>query len=211
MSVLTLRPNANSSPLEQTVSGGQNYACVDEATIDTADYCYVQGSSATQTKTDIYSFPNHSSESGIINSVTVKCQCKAQKSGTGLAYVNPAVKIGSTVYESGDQSITENYTYALYSYTWTTNPATSSAWSWTEIDALLAGDKLSATYTDKNNKSTALIYQLWVEVYYTEGGGAIEMIKVNGVWKTAASKKILVGGSWKEIVGCKILVGGVWK
>jgi hypothetical protein len=51
-----------------------------------------------------------------------------------------------------------------------------------------------------------------LRVYYTAGGGgAIEMIKVNGVWKTAASKKILVGGSWKEIVGCKILVGGVWK
>lgn len=173
MSVLTLRPNANSSPLEQTVSTGQNYACVDEATIDTVDYCYAQGSSATEIKTDIYSFPNHSSESGIINSVTVKCQCKRQKSGNGLAYVNPAVKIGSTVYESGDQSITEASTYALYSYTWTTNPATSSAWSWTEIDALLAGDKLSAIYTNKSNYATAMIYQLWVEVTYGESSSPV--------------------------------------
>ena len=176
MSVLTLRPNANSTPLEQTVSSGNHYASVDEDTINTADYCYVQGSSATQIKTDIYGFPNHSSESGIINSVTVKCQCKRQKYGTGLAYVNPAVKIGSTVYESGDQSITEDYTYALYSYTWTTNPATSSAWSWTEIDALLAGDKLSAGYTDKNNYSTAITYQLWVEVTYGEGGGGKSLL-----------------------------------
>lgn len=37
------------------------------------------------------------------------------------------------------------------------------------------------------------------------------MIKVNGVWKTAAFKKILVGGSWKEIAGGWIIVGGVWK
>jgi hypothetical protein len=177
MSVLTLRPNSDSTPLQQVTSSGTvHYSLVDEETINTSDYCAAVGSSATNIQTDIYSFPNHSSETGTINSVTVKMQCKCQKGGTGVAYVNPAVKIGSTVYESGDQSITEYSTYALYSYTWTTNPATSSAWSWTEIDALLAGDKLSGIYKDKNNYGTALIYQLWVEVTYGEGGGGKSLL-----------------------------------
>ena len=176
MSVLILRPNADSTPIEQTVSGGSHYNCVDEVTINTSDYCAAIGSSATAIKTDIYGFPNHSSESGTINSVTVKCNCKNQRSGTGTGYVNPSVKIGSTVYNSEDILITEYTDYALYSYTWTTNPATLSAWSWTNIDDLLAGDKLTANYVDKNNYGKVRCYQLWVEVTYGEGGAATSFL-----------------------------------
>ena len=174
MSILILRPNGNSAPLEQTPSSGSNYTNIDEETINTVDYCYASGSSATAIKTDVYVFPNHSSETGTINSITVKTQCKLQKYGTGTGSVNPVVKIGSTVYESGDQNITEIYTYALHSYTWTTNPATSSAWTWTNVDDLLAGCKFTANYINKNNYGNTFDYQLWVEVDYTEGGASVK-------------------------------------
>jgi hypothetical protein len=177
MAVLTLRPNADSTPLEQsTQPAGDHYATIDEETLSETDYA---GSSplennSTTAQTDIYSFPNHSSESGTINSVTVKLKAKYVLAGTcaGDVYLAPSVKIGSTVYNSSDQTVTSST--AEYSYAWTTNPATTAAWSWTEIDALLAGDILkgrSGASWAKDNKAPRC-FQLWVEVTYGEEGGS---------------------------------------
>lgn len=171
MSVLTLRPESDSSVTQARSTGSYNYALIDETTLDEADCCVV-GSSSTQTLTDIYGFPNHTSESGTINSVTLKCYCKYTLFGTDATdtYVNPAVKIGGTVYNGGNQTLTAST--ALYSKQWTTNPATSAAWSWTEIDDLLAGDTMTSHNISKTNGKSANCYQLWVEVYYTAGGGS---------------------------------------
>ena len=172
MSVLTLRPNSDSTPLQQNPStSGSHYVLIDEVTKDEADYINLIGLSEGNAITDIYGFPDHTTESGTINSVTIKAYCKYVLTGTctNNATFNPAVKIGSTVYYGGAQNLTN--TTALYSYTWTTNPATTSAWSWTEIDALLAGDALKNGYTDKDNWRRPYNYQLWVEVDYTAGGG----------------------------------------
>jgi hypothetical protein len=176
MSVLTLRPNANSSSAQTNSSYNQtdNYSYVDEETKNESDHLYAVTGSTDNTyysKLDIYGFPNHTSESGTINKVTVKCYAKYTLEGTDTSsvYVNPAVKIGSTVYSGGNQTLTTSY--ALYSYDWTVNPATTAAWSWTEIDDLLAGDTLTSHYTSNKNQRLAFNCQLWVEVDYTEGGG----------------------------------------
>lgn len=175
MSVLTLRPNADSTPLElitYPASPTTHYTKIDEASKDESDNNSHYDTSASVTKTDIYGFPDHSSESGTINHVTVKCYCNYQLDGTDKndCYVNPAVKIGSTVYNGGNQALTT--TVSLYSKQWTTNPATSGAWSWTNIDDLLAGTSMVNHVIDKSNLKSPICYQLWVEVDYTEGGGA---------------------------------------
>jgi hypothetical protein len=173
MSVLILRPNADSTPLEQysqPASPTTHYDKVDEDTLDVSDGC--DSKAETSAYTDIYEFPNHTSESGTINSVTVKCNCKYVLTGTDATtvYVYPAVKIGATVYYSSAKTLTTSS--AEYNNVWTTNPATSAAWSWTEIDALLAGDKLTSHRTDKSNFRRSYCHQLWVEVDYTAGGGS---------------------------------------
>ena len=182
MSVLILRPNSDSSCAQEIPSGTSRYTLVDEATKDEADYTYVSAGIARNTpQLDIYGFPDHTTESGTINSVTVKAYAKHILTGTCTdnAHIDPSVKIGSTVYASGQQNLTDST--ALYSYAWTTNPATTAAWSWTEIDALLAGDYLTMGWVDKNNKRACYKYQLWVEVYYGEAAaGSLPLKNVFG-------------------------------
>ena len=165
MSTLILRPNA-ASVTSQNSKGKitNNYETIDEATLDEVDYCWVDGNGSSLTQSDIYGFPDHSSETGTINSVTVKAYCKKVIKGTDANNVTfrPLVKISNTSYYGSANNLTA--TTALYSNSWATNPATSSAWSWTGIDNLLAGDELTSHYTDKNNNVSSYCYQLWVEV-----------------------------------------------
>jgi len=167
MSTLILRPNAASSTAQSRQGGtNYNYEAIDETTLDEADYCWVSGSGSSQTAEDLYGFPDHSSETGTINSVTVKAYCKKIIKGTDANNVTfrAALQISNTSYYGSANNLTTST--ALYSNSWATNPATSSAWSWTNIDNLLAGDELTSHYTDKNNNVSSYCYQLWVEVDY---------------------------------------------
>jgi len=171
MSVLTLRPNADSAVEFSPSVTTDHYTLLDEATLDEADYIYNAVTGFASTKTEILGFPNHSTESGTINSVTVKCKAKYILVGSSSvnATIAPCVTISSTVYTSATQNLTDSV--AEYSYAWETNPATSSAWSWTEIDDLLGGIRGAQGFTGKNNCRKVYVYQLWVEVDYTAGGG----------------------------------------
>ncbi len=173
MSTLTLRPNATSTTAQTGSSGSNNYELIDEATLAEADYCYVSGSSSSQTLLDIYGFPNHSTESETINSVTVKAYAKKIIKGTddNNVTIRMAIDISGTRYFGSANNLTTST--ALYSHTYSVNPATSSAWSWTNVDNLLAGDELTSHYTNKNNNVSSYCYQLWVEVAYGAAGPVI--------------------------------------
>ena len=179
MSTLILRPNGNVSngQLTNVSDNVSSYTNIDEETLSTADYNRSWTFSASAWMTDIYSLPNHTTESGTINSVTVKGYCSIVDgaNGTGGAtYVDPALKIGSTIYLGEGQTLSKSTT-TIYSKTWLTNPATSSAWGsdWSVIDNLMAGDSLYSAYGNlKDWYSSGICYQLWVEVDYTEGGGS---------------------------------------
>jgi hypothetical protein len=165
MSTLILRPNSDTATAQQKCSSGvTHYILIDEATKDEADYCF-NPDTLTSTKTDLYDFPNQYAELGTINSVTVKLYAKYILYGTsdGTAYVKPMIRVSDTEY-GDNQALTD--TVALYSQTWTTNPYTSEAWTWKQIDALIAGDSLTNYATDKKNYKAACCYQLWVEVDY---------------------------------------------
>ena len=176
MAILTLRPNGdNAAGCAQTRStGSYNYACVDEATYDNADYCYV--SSAASPRRDHYDLPDHGTENGPISKVTVKAKSKYAASGGGSdsGSITLSLRVSGTDYDDSGHSLSTSE--AEYSHDWTTNPATGNAWSWSEIDALIAGDVLAAAgsrvdNTDPKNPityySNSYDFQFWVEVTYT--------------------------------------------
>ena len=170
MSTLILRPNQDTATVQQECSSGlTHYILIDEETKDEADY--LRNPSTTTTKTDLYDLTNHTTQSGTINSVTVKLYAKYVLSGTtaGTTYVKPLIRVSDTNY-GDNQALTD--TVALYSQTWTTNPYTSEAWTWTQIDALIAGDSLTNYATDAKNYKATYCYQLWVEVAYGESGSS---------------------------------------
>lgn len=212
MSVLTLRPNSGVLSEQFRSSGEHNYECIDEATLDTSDKTSINTSSSMDSiKTDLYGFPNHGSEEGTINKITIKAYLKSTEKGTAPTHVNFAIRIGSTNYFAAEQNIDNHDDYALFSQEYATKPDGSGAWSWSDIDDLIAGDKLTANYVDKNNNSSIDKAQLWVEVTYGEEGGNIKKIKIDGVWKTISSTKIMIDGVWKNVTSNKIFINDTWK
>jgi len=173
MATLTLRPNSDSVINLTRISGGSNYTLVDEETLNTADYVYTFPGS----QEDVYGFPDHTTEIGTINSISIKSYCDYMLYSGPSGATNPRkrglLKISSTNYYSGYSNLTTNNSAVLFTDTWTQNPATSSAWGsdWSVVDNLLAGIWLEVTTLDKTSKN-GRCYQLWVEVDYTEGSGS---------------------------------------
>jgi len=213
MSVLILRPNGTGSLGQQQRSAGSaNYECVDEVTLDTSDKTSINtATGASSIGTDLYYFQNHTDESDTINKITLKAYLKSREKGTSTTFVNFVVKIGSTIYEGSTQRIDEHTTYKLFSQDFAVKPSDSSAWSWTDIDNIEAGDKLTANYIDKNNESDIDKFQYWLEVTHGETAGNVKMVKVGGVWKTITNTMIKVNGVWKNVTSNKIFINDTWK
>ena len=167
--VETLRPNAAGDEENiDNVSGdgvGTHYTTVDEAEADgDTTHIYTKGSDWLR---DLYNISDHSVGSGTINHITVYAVCGALgipsqtslkiaiKSGTGSG--NP-----DTPDESAGIELT-SVDYLSYSNEWATNPATSSAWTWDEIDKLQIGITIRESSGGKPTKCT----QVYVEVDYT--------------------------------------------
>jgi hypothetical protein len=160
MSQLILRPNANGSTIQLSKYPiiSSNYQCVDEATSD-GDSSYVYSSAGGY---DFYGVPNHSTETGVIDSVKVYVVARKTAIGdTVRSY--PGVYTHSTAYWGDYKNL--GTSYSENSYTWTTNPNTGSAWTWSEIDSMEIGVKLS---TDNPGVNVPRCTQVWVEVDYTD-------------------------------------------
>jgi len=170
MATETLRPNAAGD--EENIAGvsgngvGTHYTTVDEAEPD-GDTTDVE-TSATDYERDLYNLDNHSTGSGTINHITVYANCKGDVSVT-QASLKIAIKSGTgagapdTPSESAEKTVTTSY--AEYSNQWTTNPATTSAWTWDEIDALQAGIALKEPEPAKAYMTKCT--QVYVVVDYT--------------------------------------------
>lgn len=159
-STLTLRPNSDVTIEQERSDGSYSYALVDETVKDESDYNKAANSGIWNK--NLYGFPNHTTETGDISSVTVHAVCETNNSPND--FLKLAVKVGTTVYYGSTVTIPNDDT-TDWSYTWNTNPATGEAWSWSDIDALVAGVSLYANYVGlwKYLKN----YQLYVEVVYT--------------------------------------------
>ena len=156
---LILRPNAAGTTTGLSVNTGSNYAAVDEVSSD-SDTTYVYRASATAAF-DTYNIPDTSLSGLTIQSITVHIVAKEQSSAYG-GYARPYIRIGSTGYSpSSYNSLTTSY--VEYTNTWTTNPNTSAAWTWANINSLEIGAQMYSYSTSYYARCT----QVWVEITYT--------------------------------------------
>ena len=133
-----------------------HYDKVDEVSSD-GDKTYVYTNASGDAGRDLYELPNHTG-SGVIIYVNVRAQLKRAASSESYAYI--CTKTCGQVYESA--ALEPGANWSGYSEMYTRNPNTHVAWTWSQVDALQAGIKL--TY------NTAAIYctQVYMEVDYTQ-------------------------------------------
>lgn len=133
------RPTADSTPLQCTTSSGSDhFALVNEEVA--ADGGYVENLANGTQATDIFTLASSGlAEGTTINAVTVFIR----GARPGAAAIYAELKIGATTYQSVDPvDIAAGGAFALASYTWNTNPATSGAWTLSAYQALKAGSTL---------------------------------------------------------------------
>jgi hypothetical protein len=134
MSDLIIRPNGDSSPLELSCSSGTtHYTLIDEAVADDSDYVFYSG---THSAIDYYTFENHTTETGVIAGIIMYARC------TGSANIYFRVYISGTEYTIGSAYAGSGWALAN-SGLLSTNPSTSAAWTWSEIDNLIAGIRIN--------------------------------------------------------------------
>ena len=167
MPIATLRPDSDVTIALITFGAGVgNYGRVNETTAD--DTNGVFRSDSASTFSDIYGLPDPSL-SGTISSVTVYARAwrtgHAYESVQGIAQLG--VFIGGTSYLSSSKSLAA--TAGTVSQAWATNPNTSAAWTWANINDLRVVVSLSpGLWNDGKNSGTLTTYasQVWVEVDY---------------------------------------------
>ena len=184
MSILILRPNGdNAAGCNQTRSAGSfNHDCLDEETYDNTDNCSVSAASSPQR--DHYDFPDHTTESGPISKVTVKAVSNYAASGGGSdsGSIVLSVRMSGIDYDDSGHALTTAETQ--YFYDWPNNPNTGNAWTWSEIDSLIAGSVLAAVGSIAGKGGTGYTisydYQFCVEVIY------VATISSGGISSSAA-------------------------
>ena len=163
MATLTLRPNSDEDTNYNWIGVGWSdygyYECVDEVSPDADTTHYRRESIGSEyTEYALHGLPNHTIESGIINFIKVYIRCKY---AYATCYARARIKTHTTDYEGDEETLTDSY--ATYSKQWNTNPNTTSAWTWTEIDDLIAGVTFRTTAYN-----ITYCTQVYVEVDYTE-------------------------------------------
>jgi hypothetical protein len=131
--VYTMNPTADSS-VAWTPNTGTNYQCVDDSgSGHDSDSTYVSVT-AVNLK-DLYGFSNLSLSSGTIKGIAHNFVGK--KTDTYAANIIPKIVTNSTEYSGTTVSLTTSY--VNYQTIWETNPNTTTAWTYAEIDALVSG------------------------------------------------------------------------
>ena len=139
MALLTLRPNGAgtyTSIASQYPATGNHWDKVDDETPD--DGATIVYTTFSGYQTDCFVFPNQS-DIGPINSVSVYVVCDKESSGGGYL-CTPIIFIAPSWYGT-DQTLADGG-YSEYHQTWTTNPATSSSWEWSDLDSAEIGVRL---------------------------------------------------------------------
>lgn len=142
-------------------SEGGDYTRVDDKPTDDGDTTRLY--SVTNNEETSFTLENGVGITGAVNSVVVHALVKSLDPVSSTFQI--FVRIGGTNYYSDTKdTVTNNTSYIDFSYTWATNPATSSAWTSAEIDALEVGVK-------KINSAGQRLTQMFAVVNATTGGG----------------------------------------
>jgi hypothetical protein len=81
--------------------------------------------------------------------------------------MKPSIRIGGTTYDAAQQTIGTSYAY--YYADWTTNPNSTVAWTWADVNNLQAGMN---SYSDNFPAPYVEVSQVYVQVYYSSGSGS---------------------------------------
>lgn len=128
ITVETLRPSGDGNYSQFTGSDGNsvnNSLLVDEATLDITDY--VQGASGLK---DSYAYGNLSATSATIKAV--QAQAIAMKSASGAQSFKQNTRISSTDYAGTSTALSTSD--VAYWQLWESSPATSTAWTISEVN-----------------------------------------------------------------------------
>jgi hypothetical protein len=134
--VETLVPVAAGGVTQLTPLSGANYTNVDELPTNTTDYV----SGATIDTLDVYDMTTLSAPSAA-QVRAVSATLYAAKSDTGAKSVRPVTRISGTNYDNG-ADIALSQSYAYINHMWEQNPATSTAWTPTTVNAAEFGAKV---------------------------------------------------------------------
>src|SRR3989338_1587036 len=148
---LTIRPNAQGYYDDWVNvgcgSGLFEWQCVDEDPASILDYLYTRG----KNKYESFAFQDSGLTSETINDVTLYFY--GQEYSRSKYKFQPLIRSGSTNYLGSLKSLTSGYSYSSENYV--NNPATGSAWTVSQIDALEAGMK---SYSSNPGGKIAQVY-----------------------------------------------------
>jgi len=152
--VVLLQPNGDGAHSEFTGSDGNqvnNYQLVDEAVPSAADY--VEGTS--EGLIDTYSMED-TGDAGIPSGseiLDVEVLAVASTLDVGYNALSGVVRVGGTDYNKPEQQLIGDY--KLHRFKFPTNPATSIAWTPSELDSAEAGIQAETTATTVPPTTTA--------------------------------------------------------
>lgn len=154
---LTLRPNGAGSETNITGFSGAptHWETVDEVSPDD----FTSSVYSSFLRRDLYALDNSGQSSPIINSVTVYARVYSMGGGPDAGI---SIRTNGVTYDDTMQNLSDAV-WTNINKAYTTNPNTSQAWTWTQIDALEAGIRLI------NSSEVGLSYctQVYVVVGYT--------------------------------------------
>jgi len=153
----SLFPTGSGARTELTSSSGNNWDCVNEVPVNDGDYVY---STSTTTLIDLYAITSTAIPlDSIVNSVTVYWRAKKLVYPTSrIANGHAKIRTNGTEYGGTSQALTNSW--ANYSYTWNTNPFSSSAWTIYDIIALQIGVALKITTADSGQSMSSQVYAI---------------------------------------------------
>lgn len=179
--------NGNGAQTTGWQAEGGNYTAVDDQPTNDGDTTRLYSVGANDEAS--FTIDNTSGISDAVNSVTVHAVVKSLDPTTSTFQIY--VRIGGTNYYSDTKdTVTNNTTYVDFEYTWTLNPATSSAWTTSEIDGLEIGVK-------KINTAGQRLTQMYVEVNHGSGGGGSGFALANSqtTYSSGTAHLSVVGGA----------------
>jgi len=135
---LILRPeSAGDDTNVENVSGATYHW---EAVSDQSDSSWVNtGITVDNWRRDLYNIPIMT-PTGSISSVTLTAKCKYGAGISPTTGYKAAIKVGGTVYNGTNTTLTTTFTE--YTYSWATNPNTSAVWKRDDITNLQIGIEL---------------------------------------------------------------------
>lgn len=151
--LVIIRPNGAGTYTDHNTSGcPSNWQCVDEAVSDD-EVTYVQSPGGAWDN-DTYTMEDPT-PIGTIDSVVV-CM-NVHNTAENNQRARTIVRVNNSNYYGTDEDLDGETIYNVFVTNYTTNPFTTVAWTWTDINALQGGVRMR-----RQPRCT----QVWVEVYY---------------------------------------------